>query len=146
MNEEIKNYLKTEALIAGAFNFFINGMIAALVHHKTDIVPVDAISVAVDLTATCLLMFILTALFDRASIRRTKTAGILKSGSRVVRFLSRLFGHPVWFGVLTDLVVAIIQNDYIMRFSRIHRLLNHVLELLLGPRSVVATLIAAFQV
>lgn len=107
MNEEIKGYLKAEAIVSAVFNFFINGMAAALIYHKADIVPTGAISVAVDLTATCLLMFILTALFCRASVRRTKTAGILKTGSRIVNFLSKLFVRPVLFGALTGIIAAV---------------------------------------
>ena len=107
MNVEIKSYLKAEAIVAAASNFFINGMIAALIYHKADRVSTDTVSIAIDLVLTCLLTFTITALFCRASVRRTKTAGILKTGNRIVRFLSRLFNRPVLFGVLTGLVVAI---------------------------------------
>ena len=108
MNVEIKSYIKAEAIVAAAFNFFINGMIAALIYHKADIVPTDAISIAIDLTATCLLLFILTALFCRASVRRTKTAGALKIGSRIVNFLSKLFVRPVLFGALAGIFAAFV--------------------------------------
>jgi hypothetical protein len=106
MNEELKRYLKTEMTIAAAFNFFINGMVAALIHHKADYVPTDIISIAIDLTATCLLTFILSALFCRASVRRTKTEGILETKNRFAGFWSKLFRHPVLFGVLAGLAVA----------------------------------------
>ena len=53
MSNELKSYLKTEMIIAAAFNLFINGMVAALIHHKADYVPTDVISIAIDLTATC---------------------------------------------------------------------------------------------
>ena len=41
MNAKIKSYLKAEAIVAAAFNFFINGMIAALIYHKADRVSTD---------------------------------------------------------------------------------------------------------
>lgn len=107
MNKEIKNYLKTEAIVAAAFNFFISGMIAALIYHKADRVPSNTTSIAIDLVITCLLTFTITALFCRVSVRRTKTAGILKTGSRIVRFLSRLCDRPVLFGALTGLIAAV---------------------------------------
>ena len=106
MNAELKGYLKTEMTIAAAFNFFVNGMAAGLIHHKADYVPVDLISIAIDLTCTCLCTFILTALFCRASLRRTKTEGILDTNSRFIRFSSRLFRRPVLFGVVMGLIAA----------------------------------------
>jgi hypothetical protein len=107
MNKELKIYLKTEMIIAAAFNFFINGMVAGLIHHKADYVATDVISIAIDLTCTCLFTFITTALFCKASLKRTKTSGILETGSRVIRFLSRLFRRPVLFGALTGIAAAI---------------------------------------
>jgi len=107
MNNELKSYLKTEMIIAAAFNFFINGMAAALIHHKADNVPTDNISIAIDLAATCLFTFTVSALFCRASVRRTKTAGILETTSRFMRFLSKLFRRPVLFGVLFGLAAAV---------------------------------------
>jgi hypothetical protein len=106
MNSELKGYLKTEMTIAAAFNFFINGMAAALIRHKADYVPTDIISIAIDLTATCLFTFIISALFCRASVRRTKTAGILEAKSRFVRFSGKLFRRPVLFGLLMGLAAA----------------------------------------
>lgn len=108
MNKEIKSYIKTEAIISAAFNFFINGMIAALIHHKADSVAMDAISVAVDLTATCLLIFILTALFSRVSLKQTKTESILETDSRMICFLSRPFRHPALFGMFMGITVTIV--------------------------------------
>ena len=52
--------------------------------------------------------FTITALFCRASVRRTKTADILKTGSCIVRFLSRLFNRPILFGALTGIITAIV--------------------------------------
>ena len=106
MNAELKRYLKIEMTIAAAFNFFINGMVAALIYHMVDNVPTDIISIAIDLTATCLFTFILCSLFCRASVRRTKTAGILETKNRFTGFWSRLFRRPVLFGLLAGLASA----------------------------------------
>jgi len=106
MNKELKAYIKAEAVIAAAFNFFINGMVTALIHHKADRVPTDISSIAIDLTLTCLPILILTSLFSRASITRTKTVGILETDSRVMLSLSRLFRHPVLFGVLIGFIIT----------------------------------------
>ena len=108
MNKELKSYLKTEMIIAAAFNFFINGMIAALIHHKADYVATDIISIAIDLTCTCLFINIISALFCRVSVRRTKTTGILKTESRFILFSSKLFKHPILFGVLTGTTAAVV--------------------------------------
>lgn len=108
MNSELKAYIKAEATVSAAFSFFINGMVAALVHHKADMVSADAISIAIDLTATCLLMFILITLFCHASVRRTKTAGILHARSRVMCLLSKLFRRPVLFGTLAGIITAVV--------------------------------------
>ena len=107
MNKELKSYLKTEMIIAAAFNFFINGMITALIHHKADYVATDVISIAIDLTCTCAFTFIISALFCRASVRRTKTAGILEAGNPFIRFSSKLFRHPILFGVVTGITAAV---------------------------------------
>jgi len=108
MNKELKIYIKTEMTIAAAFNLFINGMVAALIYHKADYVPTDVISIAIDLTATCLFTFIISALFCRASVGRTKTAGILEAKSRFMRFSSKLFRRPVLFGTVTGLATAVV--------------------------------------
>jgi hypothetical protein len=101
-------YLGLEAKVSAAFNFFINGMIAALIYHKADLVPADTISLSIDLVITCLLMFILTALFCKSSLKRTKTTGILPPGSKMVRRLSRLYRRPVLFGTVLGLAAAIV--------------------------------------
>lgn len=108
MNEEIRDYLRIEAMVAAAFNFFINGMIAALIYHKVDMVPTDTLSIAIDLTLTCLFTFTVTAFFCRASLQRTQTFGILEPGSQLLRRLSRLFRRPLLFGVLLGLATAAI--------------------------------------
>lgn len=106
MNEEIRAYLRIEAMVAAAFNFFINGMVAALIYHKADMVPVNTLSIAVDLTLTCLFTFTVTAFFCRASLKRIKTSGILEPGSQLFRHLSRLFRRPLRFGLLLGLATA----------------------------------------
>lgn len=106
MNEELMAYLGLEAKVSAAFNFFINGMISALIYHKADSVPVDNVSLAIDLILTCLLMFILTALFSTASLRRTNTIGILAPGNKATRKLSRLFRRPILFGLLMGMATA----------------------------------------
>jgi hypothetical protein len=106
MNEEIKAYLSIEMKVAAAFNFFINGMVIALIYHKADMVPADTVSIAVDLSLTCLFTFIVSAFFNKASLGRTKTAGILEASNPVIRGLSRLFRHPVLFGALLGFFTA----------------------------------------
>jgi hypothetical protein len=106
MNEELRAYLGLEAKVAAAFNFFINGMLSALIYHKADLVPADTLSLAIDIVLTSLLMFILTAFFGMASLKRTKTLGILEPGSQMIQRLSRLFRHPVLFGTLMGMASA----------------------------------------
>jgi sterol desaturase/sphingolipid hydroxylase (fatty acid hydroxylase superfamily) len=106
VNEELKAYLGLEAKVSAAFNFFINGMIIALIYHKADLVTADTFSLSIDLIITCLSMFILTALFCKASLRRTKITGILPPGSQMMRRLSRLYRRPVLFGTVLGLAAA----------------------------------------
>jgi hypothetical protein len=108
LNKEIKEYINIEIKAAAAFNFFISGMITALIYHKADTVPTDTVSIAIDLTITCLLTFIISAFFNRASLRRTKTAGILDAPNPVIGRLSRLFRRPVLFGTLLGFFTAIV--------------------------------------
>ena len=97
MNQEIRAYLRLEATVAATFNFFINGMVSALIYHKADSVPFDAVSIAIDLLLTCFFIFTVTVFFCRASLRRTKTYGILKNDTIAMHYLSRLFNYPVLF-------------------------------------------------
>ncbi|MCL2709188.1 MAG: hypothetical protein FWF03_08755, partial [Defluviitaleaceae bacterium] len=107
LSNEIKNYIKAESTVAAAFNFFINGMAAALIHHKADRVATDPVSIAIDLFVTCLSICVLTALFSRASVKRTKTAGIIESASGVQCLLSKLFRRPILFGAVTGGCAAV---------------------------------------
>lgn len=81
MNRELIAYLRAQAIIAAAFNFFIGGMIAALIYHKADFVPTDA--VVIDLTITCLLTFAITTPFCRAGLRRDKTGGVIPAKTKL---------------------------------------------------------------
>jgi hypothetical protein len=108
MTNETKGYLIVGAINPAAYNLFINGMIAALVYHKVDAVPMDATSVAIDLTYTCLMIFIITALFSRLNLGWANKAGTLETRSRVVRFFNRLFLRPILFGIITGVASAAI--------------------------------------
>lgn len=108
MNQEIRAYVRLEARVSGAFSFFINGMVAALIYHKADTVPFDAAGIAVDLLVTCVVMVTLTAYFARASLRRTGTSGIFKSDSRFLRTTSLLFSRRFLFGPLAGILVAVL--------------------------------------
>ena len=107
MNGQLKAYFRVQAVIAAAFNFFINGMIAGLIYHAAAEVPTNIISIAIDLIITCLLTFTITAFFVRAGLKSTKTAGILPPANRFARFLARLFRAPLGFGVLMGLIVGV---------------------------------------
>jgi len=106
MNKELAAYLRAEAIVSAAFNFFINGMVAALIYHKADWVPTDAVSTAIDLFITCLFISTIGTLFCAASLRRTKTEGILTPKNSLMRRLSRLFRHPALFGLLLGALTA----------------------------------------
>jgi hypothetical protein len=108
MNRELTAYLRLEAAIAAAFNFFISGMIAALVYHKADFVPANAISIAIDITITCLLTFAITTPFCRASLRRDKTEGVLTAKTPLARLLAWLSRRPVLLCVSLGLCAALI--------------------------------------
>ena len=122
MNAELKAYFSIEAKIAAAFNFFINGMISALIHHAADAVPVDVISLAIELTSTCVLTFIITAYFVRAGLKSTKTVAILPPANKFVRLLTQMYNvsggdvtpakkgivYPLRFGVPMGLFAAVV--------------------------------------
>ena len=108
MTGELKSYIRTEAIIAAFYNLFINGMCAGLIHHKADYVATDIVSIAIDLMATCLFTFIISALFCRASLRRTKTVGILETKSRIMRVSNKLFRTPALFGVVMGVIAAVV--------------------------------------
>jgi|AGTN01.2.fsa_nt_gi hypothetical protein len=107
LTAEIRAYLKLEAGISAAFNFFINGMLAALVYHRADAVPTNIVSIPLDLLATCLLMFILSAYFARASLKRSKAAGILECDRKPFLRLARLLERPLLYGLALGLPAGI---------------------------------------
>jgi hypothetical protein len=108
MNDELKAYLRLEAIVSAAFNFFINGMISAVIHHKADAVPADPLSLTFDLVLTCLLIFILGSFFSAASLRRSNTYGILETGGRFFKYLSRLFRRPILFGAGSGVLASLL--------------------------------------
>lgn len=108
MTDELKAYIRLETAVAAAFNFFINGMVAALVYHKADYVPTDAISIIIDLVFACLLMCVLCAYFCRASLKRTKTARILEGGGAMLRRFGRLLRYPLLYGFVLGIIAAFV--------------------------------------
>lgn len=116
MNRELIAYLRLQAVIAAAFNFFISGMIAGLIYHKADSVPTDPISVAVDITITCLLTLAITTPFCRASLRRDRTGGVLAAATTQARLMAWLSRHPVLLCVSLGLSVALILSALAVPF------------------------------
>ena len=108
MSYELKAYFSVQAKVAAAFSFFVSGMIAALLYHAAQSALTDVVSIGIDLTITCLLTFIITAYFCRASLKSTKTVGILPPANGFSRFLARLFRTPLGFGIVCGLVAAIV--------------------------------------
>jgi len=108
MNTDLLRYVKIEAAVGAAFNFFINGMVAGLIYHGADAVATDPISLAIDLVLTCVLTGVISALCIRASLRGTKTLGILPGGSPIVRWLARRFGRPALFGLGMGLLLVVV--------------------------------------
>ena len=108
MTKELKAYIRLEAIVSAAFNFFINGMIAALIYHKADTVATMIISIPIDLLLTCWLMFILSASFCRSSLKRTNTAGILEGGGALLNFLGRMMRMPILYGIIPGTITAAI--------------------------------------
>ena len=105
MNREIRSYIRAEVIASAAFNFFITGMVVALIYHKADYVPTDIIGFAIDLFIVCMFIGILTILFSKASLKRTKFLETQTGGGGLPRFISRLMRRAVLFGVLFGLVM-----------------------------------------
>ena len=108
MNREIRSYIRAEAIASAAFNFFITGMVVALIFHKADYVPTTIIDFGVDLFIVCMFIGVLTILFSRASLKRTKFRETQTGDGRLPRFISRLMRCAVLFGVLFALVMFIV--------------------------------------
>lgn len=106
MNKETRDFLGLQAKVSGAFNFFINGMIGSLIYHKADTVPTGTVSLALDLTLTCLFTFMINAFFCRANLKSYKLSGMLPCRNKLIVFLSRLFRRPLLFGVIIGFAVS----------------------------------------
>jgi len=119
MTNQLKRYIKTEAIISAIINFIINGMIAFLIYHKVVYVTLDIISIFIDLLLTCLLIFIISTLFCQASLKRTKTLGLFKSNSGLIHKLSSLFKNPLLYGLVLGTLTAIILSLLISLLSAI---------------------------
>lgn len=108
MNGERIAYLRLNAIVSAVYSFFINGMVAALIYHKADHVPTDMVSIAIDLTLTCLLTFSASVPFSRAGLRRNKAEGTLPTATRAARLLAYLYRRPALLGVSFGLMTALI--------------------------------------
>ena len=155
MTEEFKKYIRFESLVAAVFNFLLNGMIIGLIYHNTNVVPMSVANISMDIALTCLLMFILCPLFCCASLRRTKTAGILDSGIRLLRWLSRLLQRPFLYGFTLGIFATIIFSTlavtlfilygvYTMPFS-LYLILKVLFTALLGGSITALTLCAGMH-
>ena len=113
MSKEIKALIRSQAIISAAFNFFINGMVSALIHHMTYLVSTDPVSIAIDLTSTCLFIFIFGAFFSRLNLRSAKILGILESERKLMNSLSRLSRHPALFGALLGFIMAVVLTSLV---------------------------------
>ena len=100
MNKDLAAYLRMQAIITAVLNFFIGGMIAALIYHQAVLVPADSVSVAIDIMITSFLTFSITAPFARASLRRDKTGGVIEAKSSAAFMLSRLSHRPLLMCIL----------------------------------------------
>ena len=144
MNRELIDYLRLQAMIAAAFNFFIGGMVAALIYHKADFVPTNAISIAIDITATCLLTFAITTPFCRASLRRDKTGGALAAKTLMEHLLARLYRRPVLLCVLLGLSAAAILSALTACFFSLLSVTAVPFYLYIGLKSVFCAMLGAF--
>lgn len=144
MNRELFVYLRLQATIAAAFNFFIGGMIAALIFHQADSVPTDVISIAIDITATCLLTFAITTPFCRASLRRDKTGGVLAVNTLMERLLARLSRRPVLLCVLLGLSAAAIFSALTACFFSLLGVTAVSFYLYIGLKSMFCAVLGAF--
>ncbi|HWQ50963.1 MAG TPA: hypothetical protein VN369_04080 [Terriglobales bacterium] len=100
MTPELAAYLKLQAAVSAALNFFVMGMVSGLIYHKADFVPTDPVSLGVDLGLTCLSAFMISMPLTRAGLRRDKTGDVLEATSPQSRFLARLFRRPLLFCLL----------------------------------------------
>lgn len=108
MTENLKVYLKTEAIVSGAFNFFINGMFAGIIHHMKEMVATDTASIVIDICLTCISTSLLSIFFNKASIKRSDLEGIIESNSRIMKTASKLYRSPILFALLIGSLIATI--------------------------------------
>lgn len=144
MNRELAVYLRLQAAIAAAFNFFISGMIAALIYHKADFVPTDAISIAIDITITCLLTFAITTPFCRASLRRDKIGGVLAAKTLPARLLARLSRRPVLLCISLSLCAALVLSALTASFFALLNVIAVPFYLYVALKSVFSLMLGAF--
>jgi len=144
MSRELYYYLRFQAVISASFNFFINGMIAALIYHNADFVVTDAISVTIDITVTCLLIFTITAPFCRASLRRDKTGGLLAAENLPARMLAGLSRYPVLLSVSLSLCTALILSTLAVSFLALLGVSAVPFYLYIALKSVLSAMIGAF--
>lgn len=144
MNGVLAGYLRLQASNAAAFNFFIGGMIAALIYHKEDFVPSDALSIATDITITCLLTFAITMPFCRASLRRDETGGILTAKTPQARLLTRLYRSPVLFCASLGLCSALILSTLTVSLFTLSSVTTMPFYLYVGFKSVFSAVAGAF--
>lgn len=144
MSRELAVYLRLQAAIAAAFNFFIGGMFAALIYHKADFVPTDSISIAIDITITCLLTFAITTPFCRASLRRDKTGGVLAAKTPPARLLARLSRRPVLLCASLSLCAALILSALTASFFALLDVTAVPFYLYVALKSVFSAVLGAF--
>lgn len=113
MTGELFSYLRVQALISAVLNLFIGGFIASLIYHRADLVPTDALNIAIDITITCLLTFLITAPFCRSSLRRDQTGGVLDAKTRATRLLSRLFAVPFYLYIALKCLFCAAMGAYV---------------------------------
>jgi hypothetical protein len=102
-------------------------MIAGLIHHGAATVPMDIISLAIEIVSTCLITFTVSAYFVQASLISSKTTAILPPTNGFVCFLAKLYNassgggtskkgnisiggiiYPLRFGITMGLTAAIV--------------------------------------
>lgn len=117
MTAELKAFYRLQAITAAAFNFFISAMITGLLYHKADAVPIDTISLAVDILITALITSVITAFFMRAAVMQTNTRSILPPRNKTFAALSRLFERPGRLGITLGIGIAVVLMCLILPLS-----------------------------
>lgn len=144
MDQEIKANLRIEVIVSAAFCFFINGMLSALVFHQTDTVSLSHLFIAIDISSVSMFVAIITALFSWSSVRRYKAVGIIVSGSRIMRQLSRLFRHPFLFGLLMGIAASLVFFILAVLFLTLFKITELQFGVYLVLKTVFCGLLGAF--